>query len=59
MLRVKQRGEVVAEIPNRALTDEAPVYQRPMTEPEYLREVQQLDLDALERSAEARSSDAS
>ena len=26
MLRVKNRGEVVAEIPNRALTDEAPVY---------------------------------
>ena len=48
MLRVKERGTVVAEIPNRALTDEAPVYQRPMTEPEYLREVQQLDLDALE-----------
>ena len=26
MLRVKERGTVVAEIPNRALTDEAPVY---------------------------------
>src|SRR5262249_51848583 len=47
MLRVKQRGSVVAEIPNRALTDEAPVYRRPMTAPEYLREVQQLDLEAL------------
>jgi phosphoribosylformylglycinamidine synthase subunit PurL len=47
MLRVKERGTVVAEIPNRALTDEAPVYRRPMTEPEYLRDVQQLDLDAL------------
>src|SRR4026209_1239389 len=47
MLRVKNHGEVVAEIPNRALTDEAPVYRRPMTEPEYLREVQQLDLDSL------------
>src|SRR2546423_3124413 len=46
-LRVKDHGTVVAEIPNRALTDEAPMYQRPMTEPEYLREVQQLDLDAL------------
>ena len=30
MLRVKQSGTVVAEIPNRALTDEAPVYHRPM-----------------------------
>jgi phosphoribosylformylglycinamidine synthase len=47
MLRVKERGAVVAEIPNRALTDEAPVYRRPTSEPDYLREVQQLDLDAL------------
>ena len=36
MLRVKDRGSVVAEIPNRALTDEAPVYQRPMETPDYL-----------------------
>ena len=49
MLRVKERGTIVAEIPNRALTDEAPVYRRPMSEPDYLREVQQLDLDALAR----------
>jgi phosphoribosylformylglycinamidine synthase len=49
MLRVKERGTVVAEIPNRALTDEAPLYRRPMSEPEYLREVQQLDLAALTR----------
>jgi phosphoribosylformylglycinamidine synthase II len=46
-LRVKNHGTLVAEIPNRALTDEAPVYRRPMAEPEYLREAQQLDLDAL------------
>src|SRR6202171_4210616 len=47
MLRVKDRGSVVAEIPNAALTDEAPVYRRPMSEPEYLAEVQRLDLDSL------------
>ena len=47
MLRVKERGTVVAEIPNRALTDEAPVYHRPFSEPEYLREVQGLQLEAL------------
>jgi len=47
MLRVKQSGTVVAEIPNRALTDEAPVYHRPFSEPDYLRAAQQLDLDAL------------
>ncbi len=29
-MRVLQHGEVVAEIPNTALTDEAPVYARPM-----------------------------
>ena len=51
LLRVKQRGTVVAEIPNRALTDEAPVYRRPMTEPEYLAEVQQVDLDALPKGS--------
>jgi phosphoribosylformylglycinamidine synthase subunit PurL len=47
MLRVKNHGAVVAEIPNRALTDEAPVYRRPMSEPEYLAGVRTLDLDAL------------
>jgi phosphoribosylformylglycinamidine synthase len=44
-LRVREHGTVVAEIPNRALTDEAPMYNRPMQEPEYLRDVQRLDLD--------------
>src|SRR5262249_23239156 len=34
LLRVKQHGEVVAEIPNAALTDEAPRYQRPIQKPE-------------------------
>ena len=47
MLRVKDRGTPVADIPNRALTDEAPVYHRPMSEPEYLKDVQRLDLAAL------------
>jgi phosphoribosylformylglycinamidine synthase subunit PurL len=47
MLRVKENGTVVAEIPNRALTDEAPVYRRPMSRPDYLDEVQRLNLDAL------------
>src|SRR6266542_2771037 len=55
LLRVRDHGVVVAELPNRALTDDAPVYRRPMSEPEYLREVQQLDLEAL---AEKGSADA-
>jgi phosphoribosylformylglycinamidine synthase len=46
LLRVKSNGVVVAEVPNRALTDEAPVYRRPMSPPEYLAEAQMLDLDA-------------
>jgi phosphoribosylformylglycinamidine synthase II len=33
ILRVKDRGGVVAEIPNRALADEAPLYDRPHTMP--------------------------
>src|SRR5471032_1426594 len=56
MLRVRERGVVVAEIPNRALTDEAPVYHRPMREPEYLREVRALDLDALAATADQNAS---
>jgi phosphoribosylformylglycinamidine synthase II len=47
MLRVKSHGKVIAEIPNRALTDEAPVYRRPLEPPAYLTDVQRLDLDAV------------
>ena len=32
-LRIRENGALVAEVPNRALTDEAPLYNRPMTEP--------------------------
>ena len=33
ILRVRDHGEVVAEIPNRQLADEAPIYNRPYTTP--------------------------
>src|SRR5207249_4232793 len=33
LLRVRMEGKVVAEIPNGALADEAPVYQRPLLPP--------------------------
>ena len=33
ILRVKDHGQLVAEIPNRALADEAPVYDRPHSKP--------------------------
>jgi len=46
-MRVKDRGTVVADIPNNALTDEAPLYRRPMEVPAYLAEVQQLSLSDL------------
>jgi len=46
-LRVKNRGEVVADIPNTALTDDAPRYRRPTSEPAYLKDARQLDLAAL------------
>jgi phosphoribosylformylglycinamidine synthase len=50
MLRVRHHGTIVAEVPNRALTDEAPVYRRPMERPAYLDDVQTLDLTALASS---------
>jgi phosphoribosylformylglycinamidine synthase len=46
-MRVKDHGTVVAEIPNRALTDEAPLYRRPTAEPAYLAEARELNLSAL------------
>jgi phosphoribosylformylglycinamidine synthase subunit PurL len=53
-MRVKDRGTVVADIPNRALTDEAPVYRRPMAEPAYLAEAQALNLAELGNPGAAR-----
>jgi phosphoribosylformylglycinamidine synthase subunit PurL len=36
MLRARMRGEVVAEVAVRALTDEAPIYDRPRARPDWL-----------------------
>ncbi|AEF94604.1 Phosphoribosylformylglycinamidine synthase 2 [Desulfotomaculum nigrificans CO-1-SRB] len=47
MLRLKEGDQVVAEIPARALTDEAPVYHRPTKTPAYLQEVQNYPVDSL------------
>ena len=46
-LRVKDHGRVVADIPNSALVDEAPVYDRPISRPAYLDEVRALDPGSL------------
>jgi phosphoribosylformylglycinamidine synthase II len=44
LMRVRDRGTMVAEIPTAALTDDAPVYRREMQTPAYLEEVQKLTL---------------
>ncbi|HEX4568219.1 MAG TPA: phosphoribosylformylglycinamidine synthase subunit PurL, partial [Vicinamibacterales bacterium] len=47
MMRVKDHGRVVAEIPNTALVDEAPVYDRPSRVPQYIEDVRRFDPSAL------------
>jgi phosphoribosylformylglycinamidine synthase len=47
LMRVKDHGTVVAEIPNTALVDMAPVYNRPTARPGYLDTVQKLDLSSI------------
>lgn len=47
ILRLKEGSQVVAEIPAKALTEEAPVYHRPTQVPAYLEEVQNFPLDSL------------
>ena len=51
-LRVRDHGEVVAEIPNRQLADRAPLYDRPTERPAYLAQAQQLDVAALAAPAD-------
>jgi phosphoribosylformylglycinamidine synthase len=46
-VRIFDRGQLVADVPTRALTDEGPVYRRPMSEPEWQRRVQQVDYQRL------------
>jgi len=47
-MRVKNQGEVIADIHTQSLTDEAPLYRRPMTQPSYLQEAQQLPWASLD-----------
>ena len=49
LMRVKDHGQVVAEIPNTALVDEAPLYDRPTAKPSYIDEARALDLTSLPR----------
>ena len=47
MLRLLEGKEIVAELPVKALTDEAPVYNRPSVEPEYIKAVKDFSLDEI------------
>jgi phosphoribosylformylglycinamidine synthase len=50
---VRHNGTVVADIPAKKLADEAPVYQREATEPEYLKQVRSFTLADLPDSRDA------
>ncbi|WP_404357135.1 phosphoribosylformylglycinamidine synthase subunit PurL [Cytobacillus firmus] len=43
MLRLTHQGEVVAELPVDALAEDAPVYHKPSSEPQYFREFQAME----------------
>src|SRR3954471_11127499 len=49
---VRNDGQVVADIPARKLTDEAPLYQREASEPAYLKEVRAFTLAGVPQLAE-------
>jgi phosphoribosylformylglycinamidine synthase subunit PurL len=49
LMRVMDHGQLVAEIPNTALVDEAPVYDRPTKRPAYLDHLNTIDAASLAR----------
>ena len=49
MMRVKQNGVVVCEIPAEALTEKAPLYEREIKEPAYLKEAQKLTRESVKQ----------
>lgn len=51
VLRVREGDTVVAEIPIEALTSEAPVYERPLQEPQFQEMIQGLNVDTLQEPA--------
>jgi phosphoribosylformylglycinamidine synthase len=50
---VKNRGEIVADIPAKKLADEAPIYQREFREPEYLKAVRAFTLAGVDDTKDA------
>jgi phosphoribosylformylglycinamidine synthase len=55
LMRVRDRGTVVAAIPNTALVDEAPIYDRPTMRPAYLDEASRLSFASLPKGPDART----
>ncbi|MBP7779542.1 MAG: phosphoribosylformylglycinamidine synthase subunit PurL [Acidobacteria bacterium] len=53
-VRLFHHGTLVADVPTKALTDEGPVYRRPMARPDWQSEVQRLDLASLPAPASAQ-----
>ena len=53
LLRVREAGCIVAEIPNKALAEDGPVYNRPMQRPSDLDVLQSLDLKTLPPAPDA------
>ena len=49
IMRVKQNGVVVCEVPAEALTEKAPLYDRETKEPAYLKEAQNLNRNEIEQ----------
>lgn len=58
LLRVKQKGEIIAEIPNKPLADEAPLYDRSAHEPVEYVEHRELDVELLNEREWPSSSEA-
>ncbi|NKE72317.1 phosphoribosylformylglycinamidine synthase subunit PurL [Candidatus Manganitrophus noduliformans] len=48
LLTIKNRDEIVAQIPVSALTSEAPVYERPMATPKFQELVQSLNIESIQ-----------
>jgi phosphoribosylformylglycinamidine synthase II len=55
VMRVRADGQIVAEIPNTALVDQAPLYDRPTERPRYLDEVRVFDAAALGPAPQPRA----
>ena len=52
LLRVRDNGKVVAEIPSKALAEDGPRYERPSAPPEYQEWLQSINMDVLPDSAQ-------